>query len=400
MKSQSIKVQQIEKSRTAVLTGLANQMRREGVDVIAFTAGEPDFPTPPHVKLAAIKAIEENFTHYTLLEGIPELKDAIVQKFKHDNNLHYEPSQILVSCGAKQSIYNALEVLCNPGDEVIIPAPYWVTLPSMIKLVGATPRFVDTTSETRFKITSKQLRKVINARTKVFLFSSPANPTGTVYSQGEIEELAEVIRQTGIYVIADEIYEKIIFDGAKHFSIGSIKQIKDQVITVNGVSKAYAMTGWRIGYLGAAEEITRACAKVQGQITSNANSIAQRAAVAALTGSQDDVEAMRKEFEKRRDFVVEQLSKVSDLEYGKPQGAIYFFPSVKSCVGKRVNGKLMKDDEDICRFLLEEEHLVVVPGSPFGGKNHFRMSFACSMKELEEGMKRLRSGFKKLDAGF
>jgi aspartate aminotransferase len=400
VKSQSLKVQQIEKSRTAILTSLANQMQREGVDVIALTAGEPDFPTPPHVKQAAIKAIEENFTHYTLLEGISELKDAIVLKFKHDNNLHFEPSQILVSCGAKQSIYNALEVLCNPGDEVIIPAPYWVTLPSMVKLVGATPRFVDTTSETRFKITSKQLRKVINARTKVFLFNSPANPTGTVYSQGEIEELAEVIRQTGIYVIADEIYEKIIFDGAKHFSIGSIKQIKDQVITVNGVSKAYAMTGWRIGYLGAAEEITRACAKVQGQITSNANSIAQRAAVVALTGSQDDVEAMRKEFEKRRDFVVEQLSKVSGIEFVKPQGAIYFFPSVKSFVGKRVDGKLMKDDEDICRFLLEEEHLVVVPGSPFGGKNHFRMSFACSMKELEEGMKRLRSGFKKLDAGF
>jgi len=400
VKSQSLKVQQIEKSRTAVLTGLANQMQREGVDVIALTAGEPDFPTPTRVKQAAIKAIEENFTHYTLLEGISELKDAIVQKFKHDNNLHFQPPQILVSCGAKQSLYNTLEVLCNPGDEVIIPAPYWVTLPSMIKLVGATPRIADTTPETKYKITAKQLRKAINARTKVFLFNSPANPTGTVYSQGEIEELAEVIRQTGIYVIADEIYEKIIFDGAKHFSIGSIKQIKDQVITVNGVSKAYAMTGWRIGYLGATEEITRACAKVQGQITSNANSIAQRAAVAALTGFQDDVETMRKEFEERRDFVVEQLAKVSGIEFTKPQGAIYFFPSVKSFVGKRVDGKLMKDDEDICRFLLEEEHLVVVPGSPFGGKNHFRMSFACSMKELEEGMKRLRSGLKKLAEGY
>lgn len=400
MKSQSLKVQQIEKSRTAVLTGLANQMQREGVDVIALTAGEPDFPTPLHVKQAAIKAIEENFTHYTLLEGIPELKDAICQKFKHDNNLHFEPSQILVSCGAKQSIFNTLQALCNPDDEVVIQAPHWVTYPSMIKLIGATPRIIETNEETRFKVTAKQLRKTINAKTKAFLFNSPANPTGAVYSQGEIEELAEVVRQTGIYVISDEVYEKIIFDGTKHFSIGSIKQIKDQVVTVNGVSKAYAMTGWRVGYLGAVEEITRACAKVQGQITSNANSIAQRAAVAALTGSQDDVEMMRKEFEKRRDHVVEHLSKVSGIEFIKPQGAFYFFPSVKSFVGKRADGKLMKDDEEICRFLLEEEHLVVVPGTPFGGKNHFRTSFACSMKELEEGMKRMKSGLKKLAEGY
>ncbi len=398
MKPLSIKVQQIEKSRTAVLTGLANQMRREGIDVIVLTAGEPDFPTPAHIKRSAIRAIEENHTHYTLLEGIPELKDAIIQKFKLDNNLHFERSQILVSCGAKQSIFNTLQAICNSNDEVIIQAPHWVTYPSMIKLVGAIPRIIETNAETRFKVTAKQLRKVINAKTKVVLFNTPANPTGAVYSQGEIEELAEVVRQTGIYVISDEVYEKIVFNGVKHFSIGSIKQIKDQVITVNGVSKAYAMTGWRIGYLGATEEITRACAKVQGQITSNANSIAQHAAVTALTGSQEDVETMRKEFEKRRDFVIGQLSKVSGIEFIKPQGAFYFFPSVKSFVGKRVDGKLMKDDEEICRFLLEEEHLVIVPGSPFGVKNHFRISFACSMKELEEGMKRLRSGINKLQS--
>ncbi|MDI6765557.1 MAG: pyridoxal phosphate-dependent aminotransferase [Bacteroidota bacterium] len=400
MKSQSLKVQQIEKSRTAILTGLANQMQREGIDVIALTAGEPDFPTPTHVKQAAIKAIEENFTHYTALEGIPELIDAIAEKFKSDNNLYFDRSQILVSCGAKQSIFNTLQALCNPGDEVIFQAPHWVTYPSMVKLVGATPRIIEANEETRFKVTAKQLRKAINTKTKVFLFNSPANPTGTVYSQGEIEELAEVVRQTGIYVISDEVYEKIIFNDVKHFSIGSIKQIKDQVITVNGVSKAYAMTGWRIGYLGATEEIVRAAAKVQGQVTSNPNSIAQRAAVTALNGSQDDVGIMVNEFRKRRDFVVEQLSKISGLEVVPPQGAFYVFPSVKVFVGNRVNGKLMRDEEDICRFLLENEHLVIVPGAPFGGKKHFRMSFACSMKELEEGMKRLRSGFKKIAEGY
>lgn len=396
MKSLSLKLQQIEKSRTAVLTGLANQMRCEGINVIALTAGEPDFPTPPHVKHAAIKAIEEDFTHYTLLEGIPELKNAIVEKFRRDNNLHFEPSQILISCGAKQSIFNTLEALSNPGDEVIVQAPYWVTYPSMIKLVGATQRVIETTVDSRFKITAKQLHNAINARTKVFIFNSPANPTGVVYSQGEIEELAEVVRQTGIYVISDEVYEKIIFDGVKHFSIGSIKQIKDQVITVNGVSKAYAMTGWRIGYLGATEEITRAAAKVQGQVTSNPNSIAQQAAVTALTGQQDEVGMMVNEFKKRRDFVVNQLSRIPDLEIVQPHGAFYVFPSIKAFIGKRVNGKLMKDDEDICQFLLEEEHLVVVPGTPFGGKNHLRISFASSMQELEEGMKRLSKGLMKL----
>ncbi|MBI4546634.1 MAG: pyridoxal phosphate-dependent aminotransferase [Ignavibacteriae bacterium] len=375
-------------------------MRDAGQDVISLTAGEPDFPTPPHVKMAAIQAIEENFTHYTPNCGIAELLKAIVEKFKRDNNLHFEPSQILVSCGAKHSIFNALQAICNKGDEVVLASPYWVSYPEMVKLVDAKPVIVQTTPETNFKITPVQLKRAINAKTKAFIFNTPCNPTGSVYSQGEIEELADVIADTGIYVISDEIYEKVIYDGVKHFSIGAIKQIKDHVITVNGVSKAYAMTGWRIGYLGAPKAVAEAAAKVQSQITSNATSIAQRAAVVALTAPSNDTDAMVAEFKRRRDFVAEQLSKISGIELQIPKGAFYLFPSVKAFVGKRVDDKLIKDDMDMSHFLLQEEQLAVVPGSAFGAKNYLRLSYAASMKELEKAVQRLQSGLKKLREGY
>ena len=396
MKSRSLKVQQIEESQTLALTSVARRMKQEGIDVVSLTAGEPDFPTPPHVKMAAIQAIEENFTHYTANEGIPDLLKAIVQKFERDNALHFETSQILVSTGAKHSIYNALQAICNPGDEVVIAAPYWVSYPEMAKLVDAKPAIINATHESHFKITARQLRQAINAKTKAFIFNSPSNPTGAVYSQGEIEELADVVEETGIYVISDEIYEKVIYDGVKHFSIGSIKQVAAQVITVNGVSKAYAMTGWRIGYLGAAHDIVQAAAKVQSQMTSNATSISQRAAVVALTAPSNDVDTMVAEFKRRRDFVIENLSKIPGLVIEKPHGAFYLFPSVEAFVGKRYNGSIIKNDSDVCQFLLEQEHLVAVPGSAFGAKNYLRLSYACSMKELQKAVERMKRGFKKL----
>jgi aspartate aminotransferase len=396
MKSLSLKIQQIEESQTLALTQTARQMKEAGIDVVSLTAGEPDFPTPPHVKMAAIQAIEENFTHYTANQGIPQLIKAVVDKFGRDNGLQFEPSQILVSTGAKHSIFNALAAICNRGDEVIIPAPYWVSYPEMVKLVDAKPVIVRTTQAAQFKMTPRQLRQAVNAKTKALLLNTPSNPTGTVYSQGELEELAAVVEETGIFVIADEIYEKVVYDGVRHFSIGSIKAIRDQVVTVNGVSKAYAMTGWRIGYLGAAGPIAEAAAKVQSQVTSNANSIAQRAAVVALTAPATDVDAMVKEFLRRREFVVGELSKISGLDLLVPKGAFYLFPSVKAFVGKRVNGKLMKDDADLCRFFLEEEHLVMIPGGPFGARDYIRLSYASSMKELEKAVERLARGFRTL----
>ena len=400
MKSLSLKIQQLEESQTLAFTARARAMREAGIDVVSLTAGEPDFPTPLHVKMAAIQAIDENFSHYTAVEGIAPLVDAIRKKFEKDNGLKYEPSQILVSCGAKHSIYNAVQAVCNPGDEVVIAAPYWVSYPSIVRLADARPVIVNAMHEDNFKLTAAQLRKAINVKTKLFIFNSPNNPTGVVYTQGEIEELAEVIKETGIYVISDEIYEKVLYDGAKHFSIGSIKEIRDQVITVNGMSKAFAMTGWRIGYLGAPERIAQAAVKVQGQVTSNATSISQRAAVAALLGPMNDVHEMTAEFQRRRDFVVQQLGKIQGLEFVVPKGAFYLFPSVKNFIGKRVEGKLIKDDMELCHFFLEQEQLALVPGGAFGGKNYVRLSYASSMKELEKAVKRLQSGFKKLAEGY
>lgn len=400
MKPLSFKIQQIEESQTLALAARAKELQARGIDVISLTAGEPDFPTPAHVKIAAIRAIEENFTHYTPNRGIPELIEAIARKFERDNNLRFNSDQILVSCGAKHSIYNVLQAICNRGDEVVIPAPYWVSYPEIVKLADARPIIIPTKHGDHFKISPVQFRRAVSAKTKAFVFNSPSNPSGTVYSQGEIEELAEIVAQTGIYVISDEIYEKVLYDGAKHFSIGSIKSIADQVITVNGVSKAYAMTGWRIGYLGANKKIVEAAAKVQSQATSNATSISQRAAVMALSGPMADIEMMVAEFRRRRDYMAEQLGKIPHLEFESPKGAFYLFPYVDKYLGKRYNGKLIRDDTALCQFYLEEEGVATIPGSAFGSKKYIRLSYACSMKELERAVERLKRGFKKLESSF
>ncbi len=399
MKSLSVKVRHIEESQTLALAARAKSLKAAGVDVVDLTTGEPDFPTPAHIKEAAIRAIRENFTRYTPNQGIPDLLKAITGKFEGENNLNFTPAEILVSCGAKHSIFNAMQALCNPADEVVIPAPYWLSYPEMVKLVDARSVIIRTTIGNNFKITPQQLRKAINDRTKLLIFNSPSNPTGSVYSQGEIEELAEVIRQTGIYVISDEIYEKVIYDGKKHFSIGSIKAIRDQVITVNGVSKAFAMTGWRIGYLGARKEIVEAASKVQSQTTSNANSIAQRAALEALTGSNEEVIAMVGEFELRRNFVLDQLKQSSGVQTYKPHGSFLVLPCLENLVGRLHDGKVLKDDVAIAQYLLEEKNVAVVPGHVFGAPNHIRLSYACSMEELKKGMDRMREAFRELMGG-
>ena len=396
MKQLSKKASALEASQTLALTALALKMKSEGVDVVSLTAGEPNVPTPPHIKQAAIKAIDDDFTKYTANAGIPGLRAAIVEKFRNENNLHFDASQILVSNGAKHSIYNALQAICNPGDEVIFSAPYWVSYPEMVKLVDAKSVVLNTTEKTEFKITPLQLRKAITKKTKALILCSPSNPTGSVYSQRELEELARVVEKTGIFVISDEIYEKVIYDHHNHFSIGSISAIKDQVITVNGVSKAYAMTGWRIGYFGANHDVTAAAEKIQSQMTSNASSISQRAALAAISGSDHDAKYMTAEFMKRRDFIYNAVCSIKGLTCIKPAGAFYLFPNVSKYFGKKYNGEPLRSSDAVSHFLLKEENLVVVPGSGFGADKFIRLSYACSMEELEKAAERMHRGFSKL----
>lgn len=396
MKSLSKKVAQAEASQTLALTALAKKLKAEGIDVISLTAGEPDFPTPRHIKDAAIKAIEENFTKYTINAGIPELRTAIAHKLQRDNNIEVEPSQILISNGAKHSIYNALQAICNRGDEVIIPAPYWVSYPEMVKLVDAIPVIIKTTEKTDFKMSPLQLKKAITKKTKALILCSPSNPTGSVYSQEELHAIGEVVKHTGIYVIADEIYEKVIYDGMKHFSLGSIPEIKNQIITINGVSKAYAMTGWRIGFLAAAQEVVEAAEKVQSQVTSAPNSIAQKAAYAAFTGSDDEVRKMTDEFKRRRDYLYSEMITIPGITSTKPSGAFYLFPNVSDFFGTSYNGRKIKNCDDVAHFLISEAKVVTVPGSGFGAKNNIRLSYACSMQELEKAVTRMREAFSKL----
>jgi aspartate aminotransferase len=396
LKSLSRVVEKTEASQTLALTALAKKMYAEGIDVVTLTAGEPDFPTPFHVKEAAKKAIEDNRTTYTQNAGIPELRKAIAEKFLKDNNLAFSPDQILVSNGAKHSLYNTLKAICNEGDEVIIPAPYWVSYPQMVALVDSIPVVVQTREENEFRLTPDELREAITSKTKALLFCTPSNPTGSVYSRKELEELAEVIAENEIYVIADEIYEKVIYDGVQHFSIGSVPAIKDSVVTVNGFSKAYSMTGWRIGFLGARQDIATNAEKVQGQVTSNASSISQYAALAALAGPADELRAMAAEFQRRRDFIHGEVTSIEDISCIKPKGAFYVFPNVSAYYGRTFKGKKIESGDDIARFLLDEERVVVVPGSGFGAMDHVRISYACSMTELEKAAERLRRGFKKL----
>jgi aspartate aminotransferase len=396
MTSISKKVDRIEESQTIAMTSLAKKLKSEGKDVISLSAGEPDFPTPENIKLAAIKAIQNNFTKYTQNEGTPELREAVAEKFRSENGLNVTASNILVSSGGKHSIYNALQAICDPGDEVIVPSPYWVSFPEMVKLVDAIPVILKTKEENGFTFTPEDLEPLLTKKTKAIIINSPSNPTGGILDETTLRGIAKLAAKHNFYIISDEIYEKIIYDGHKHFSVGSIPETHDRVITVCGVSKAYSMTGWRIGFMGADEKIIKSAAKIQSQMTSNPSSISQAAALEALRGTQSEIEKMRLAFQRRRDLMLEKLSKIEGLHTTKPAGAFYFFPSIKAFIGRKHNGTTLKNSLDVAHYLLGEAQVALVPGGAFGSDNHIRISYAYSEYELTEAADRISSALGKL----
>jgi aspartate aminotransferase len=388
------RVLSMQESQTMRITALANKMKAEGNDIVSLSAGEPDFPTPENVNQAGIDAIRAGFTRYTANSGIPELKKAIVEKFRRDNGLEFKENQIIVSNGGKQTLANTFLALCEEGDEVIVPAPYWVSFPEMVRLAGATPVIVHTTLETEYKLTPAQLESAITSRTKIMVLNSPSNPTGAVYSEAEVRALMKVIEGRGIFVVSDEMYDMIVYGGVKPFSPGRITEMKEWVIVSNGVSKTYSMTGWRIGYLAGPKWLIDACDKIQSQTTSNPNAIAQKAAVAALTGDQSIVEERRMEFEKRRDFMYNALNGIPGFRTALPQGAFYIFPDISGVLGKTFNGLVMKDSADVAEYLLRDHHVATVPGDAFGAPENLRLSYAASIASLEEAVNRIRRAFK------
>ena len=393
------RIQNIQPSMTLAISAKAQSLRAQGIDVIGFGAGEPDFATPENIKQAGIDAIRNNETHYTLVSGTLALKDAIIQKFQSDNGLAYERNQIVVSCGAKHSFYNLAQVLWDGDDEIIIPAPYWVSYPDMVKLANATPVIVNTDQASGFKITPEQLQKAVTSKSRALVLNSPSNPTGSAYTKQELEALAEVALKNNLLVISDEIYEKIVFDGFEHVSIASLsEEMKRNTVVINGASKCFAMTGWRIGYLAAEPDIASAVAKLQGQSTSNPTSIAQAACVEALTGKQSsiEIETMVVEFKKRRDYLMDRYANIEGVSCYKPVGSFYTFPDFSGVYGKQWNGKTIKGSLDVAEFLIEEAKVALVPGIAFGADNNQRLSFATSMKNIEEGMDRIENAVKSL----
>ena len=393
------RIQNIQPSMTLAISAKAKSLKEQGIDVIGFGAGEPDFSNPENIKQAAIDAIQNNETHYTIVSGTNALKDAIIEKFEHDNGLAYDRKQIVVSCGAKHSFYNLAQVLWDAGDEVIIPAPYWVSYPDMVILANATPVIVDTDQTSGFKITPQQLQKAITNKTRAVVLNSPSNPTGSAYTKDELEALAEVILKNKLLVISDEIYEKIVFDGFEHVSIASLSdELKQSTVVINGASKCFAMTGWRIGYLAANADIASAVSKLQGQSTSNPTSIAQAATVEALTGEKTsgEIDRMVVEFKKRRDYLMDRYAKIEGVSCYKPIGSFYSFPDFSGLHGKLWNGKTLSGSLDIAEFLLEEAKVALVPGIAFGADNNQRLSFATSMEKIKEGMDRIESAVKSL----
>lgn len=381
---------------TIKMAKLGRELRAKGIDIVDLSLGEPDFDTPQHIKDAAKKAIDENWSHYTPVCGYPELREAICNKLKRDNNLSYTPEQIIVSTGAKQSIANAVLSIVDAGDEVIIPTPYWVTYSEIVKLMEGKVIFVNTTLENGYKITPEELENAITYNTKLFIFSSPCNPTGTVYTKEELEKLALVFQKyPRIIIISDEIYEYINFAG-KHESIAQFDFIKDRVVIINGLSKGFAMTGWRLGYVAAPVEIVKACEKIQGQFTSGTNSIAQRSAIVALNADLKPTEKMVEEFKRRKLRVAELLKDFPLMECSVPDGAFYIFPSVKKYFGRKNGDTVINNADELCMYLLNEAHVSTVTGSAFGNPDCIRISFANSMEKIEEGFKRIKKGLEKL----
>lgn len=392
----SNRLNRLAPSQTLAMSQKSGEMKAQGIDVINMSVGEPDFNTPDHIKEAAKKAVDENFSRYSPVPGYMDLRKAIVAKLKNENNLDYTTSEILVSSGAKQSVCNTVMALVNDGEEVIIPAPYWVSYPQMVKLAGGTPVIVNAGFEQNFKMTPEQLEAAITPKTRMLILCSPSNPTGSVYTKDELEALAGVIkRHDDLFVLADEIYEHINYVG-KHESIAQFPGMKERTIIVNGVSKAYAMTGWRIGFIAAPEWIVKGCNKLQGQYTSGPCSVSQKAAEAAYTTSQECVETMRKAFERRRDLIVELAKEIPGLEVNCPQGAFYLFPKCSGFYGKSYEGKTINNSTDLAMFLLEEGHVATVGGDAFGDPECFRMSYATSDDNIREAMRRIKETLAKL----
>ena len=386
----------VEKSETLRVKEKALVLRQQGVDVVDLTAGEPDFPTPPNVCEAGINAITSGFTRYTANAGIPELRQAIIDKFEKDNNLTYKTDQVIVSAGAKQAITNAVLTLLEKGDEAIIIAPYWVSYIQQIRLANATPVVIDS-SKTNFKLTPENLEAHITPRTQMILFNSPSNPCGIVYSPDELAELSEILRKHDIWVISDEIYEKILFDDCVHKSFAEFPDLFEKTIVVNGVSKSYSMTGWRIGYAAGPTEVIKGMAKIQSHYATPP-SISQKAALEAISGDQSYIEKMRRTFEERRNKLVAKLKDFREIKYAYPQGAFYFFLDISPAFGKNWNGKTIETSLDFSEYLIESQHLVTVPGTGFGAPDYIRLSFAASERELEDGFNRLLASLKSLEA--
>ncbi len=388
----SERVKNINPSQTLAITAQALKMKREGKKVISFAAGEPDFGTPENIREKAISAIREGFSHYTASSGIIELKEAILEKLKKDNEIEYKTSEIIVSTGAKQCLFNTILTICNPGDEVLLPTPCWVSYTEQIKFAGAVPIFINTYQKEGFKLFAAQVKEKINSRTKLLILNSPNNPTGAVYEQEELKKIALLLLKYNIYCICDEIYEKLVYDDAKHLSIASLgDEMKGKIITINGVSKSYAMTGWRIGYAAGPEEIIKGMSKIQGHSTSNPNSIAQKASVEALNGKQDAIEEMRKAFDERRKYMVERLNEIEEISCLIPAGAFYAFPNVSKILerGIEYNGKKINNSFDLSNFILKEAEVALIPGSAFEAEGYLRLSYATSLEDIKEGLDRI-----------
>jgi aspartate aminotransferase len=393
----SSRAKSLKPSPTLAINAKAKSMQAQGIHVISFGAGEPDFDTPRNIKAAAIKAIEDGFTKYTPVGGTDDLKDAVIKKFQRDNGLTYKRSEIIASCGGKHSFYNLAQAIFEEGDEVIVPAPYWVSYPPMIALAGATPVLVETREENGFKLTLESLKKAITPKTKALIINSPSNPTGGAYTKEELEKLVEIALAKHFFVISDEIYEKIVYDGFNCVSIASLgEEIKKRTVIVHGVAKTYAMTGWRIGYAAGPEEIISAMNNIQSQSTSNPTSIAQKASVEALAGPQDEVVKMVASFEERRNYIVDRLNRIPGISCFKPVGAFYVFPNFSSYYGKSYQGKRISNSTELADYFLDVARVAVVPGVEFGADPFERLSYATSMDDIKEGLNRIEASLKKL----
>jgi aspartate aminotransferase len=392
----SSRVQKLAESETLAMARLGNELKEKGVNVINMSLGEPDFATPDFVKMAAKEAIDKNFSYYTPVPGYKDLQEAISNKFKRDNHLNYKPSEIVVSTGAKQSIINVVMATVNPGDEVILPAPFWVSYSEMIQLNEGVVVQLSTDYKSDFKITPQQLENAITPKTKMFLFSNPSNPTGSMYSEKELRALGEVFkRHPQVLIISDEIYEYITFE-EKMFSIGSIPELSRRTVTINGLSKGFAMTGWRLGYLGAPEDIAKACVKIQGQFTSGASSISQRAALMAVSADPSIVQEMKAAFKKRRDLLISLFKEIPNVHCNNPGGAFYLFPEVSAYFGKKFGDVVIKDAKDLCMYLLNVGHVALTPGGAFGAPNYIRLSYATSEENIREAVRRIKKALEEL----